>query len=140
MSYLVSDGNPSYSAPGISSPQAGEIALFEAQIGQWGQMVSSRDGLDHAVRIDNIGGDTACFGGDIIFHDGLLLGGCGGRVDVVFRGRRRVDGGGLDDFGDLEGGVGHDGWYFIRMEVGICVNGRISDPRVLTPEGFKTCR
>lgn len=108
VTHLVSDGDPRNSSPGIGATQAGEIALFEAQVGQWGEIMAPGGRSDHMARVDDVGRDAASFGGSIVHH-GLLFGGCGRRVDVVVRRGVSVDRSRLDDLGNLEDRVGHCG-------------------------------
>ena len=60
--YLISNSNPRYSPPGVSILNAGQIALFEAQVWKRRKSLSPMNRPNYSAWMDNVGGDAVCFG------------------------------------------------------------------------------
>lgn len=70
--YLIPSSNPRHSSPGVSILNAGQIALFEAQIRKRRKILSPVNRSNYSAWVNNVGGNAVCFG-VWAYNDGLFL-------------------------------------------------------------------
>lgn len=92
--HLVPRRDPRDPRPRVHPAQTGQVALFEAEVGERGEVGAAGDGFDGGGRDAVLGAGDGGGGGD-----GTVCGGGGGGVEVVGGIRVAFDGGGLDGGG-----------------------------------------